>query len=285
MSAQWVVDVTDATFEKEVLERSHELPVVVDFWAEWCGPCKVLGPTLEKLAAEYNGKFLLATVNTEQAQQLAQVFGISSIPTVIAFKKGEPVGQFSGAIPEDAVREFLERLSPSEIDTKVERADELRADDLDQAVSLYREVLEDTPEHEGARVGLAEALLAKAEDDEARTILDSLWPPSGPHAERVEHLRSELALHGPSTDVTEDQLRRELEENPKQGSVLLQLGQLLASEKRYPEALESLLRAAELDRKLAQGKVKTMMVDIFHVIGVRSELADDFRTKLTRLLY
>jgi putative thioredoxin len=204
---------------------------------------------------------------------------------VIAFKNGEPVGQFSGAIPEDAVREFLERLSPSEIDTTVERADKLRADDLDQAVSLYREVLEDTPEHDGARVGLAEALLAKGEDDEARTIVDSPWSPSGPHAERVEHLRSELALHGLSPDVTEDQLRRQLEENPKQGSVLLQLGQLLASEKRYAEALESLLRAAELDRKLAEGKAKTMMVDIFHVIGVRSELADDFRTKLTRLLY
>ena len=285
MSAQWVVDVIDATFEKEVLERSHELPVVVDFWAEWCGPCKVLGPTLEKLAAEYNGKFLLAKVNTEQAQELARVFGIRSIPTVIAFKNGEPVGQFSGAIPEDAVREFLGGLSQSEIDTKVERADKLRADDLDQAVSLYREVLEDTPEHDGARVGLAEALLAQGEGDEARTIVDSLWPPSGPHAERVEHLRSELALHGLSPDVTEDQLRRQLEENPKQGGVLLQLGQLLASEKRYAEALESLLRAAELDRKLAEGKAKTMMVDIFHVIGVRSELADDFRTKLTRLLY
>jgi putative thioredoxin len=285
VSAQWVVDVIDPTFEKEVLERSHELPVVVDFWAEWCGPCKVLGPTLEKLAAEYNGKFLLAKVNTEQAQQLAQVFSIRSIPTVIAFKNGEPADEFSGAIPEDAVREFLARLSPSEIDAKVERADKLRADDLDQAVSLYREVLEDTPEHDGARVGLAEALLAQGEDDEARTIVDSQWPPSGPHAERVEHLRSELALHGLSPDVTEDQLRRQLEENPKQGSVLLQLGQLLASEKRYAEALESLLRAAELDRKLAEGKAKTMMVDIFHVIGVRSELADDFRTKLTRLLY
>ena len=285
MSAQWVVDVIDATFEKEVLERSHELPVVVDFWAEWCGPCKVLGPTLEKLAAEYNGKFLLAKVNTEQAQELARVFGIRSIPTVIAFKNGEPVGQFSGAIPEDAVREFLERLSPSEIDAKVERADRLRADDPDQAVSLYREVLEGTPDHDGASVGLAEALLAKGEDDEARTIVDRLWPPSGAYAERVEHLHSELALHRLSPDVTEDQLRRQLEENPEQGSVLLELGQLLAAEKRYPEALDSLLRAAELDRKLAEGKAKTMMVDIFYVIGVRSDLADEFRTKLTRLLY
>ncbi|GMR22122.1 MAG: thioredoxin [Acidobacteriota bacterium] len=285
MSAEWVVDVTDQTFEKEVLERSHELPVVVDFWAEWCGPCKVLGPTLEKLAAEYNGKFLLAKVNTDQAQQLARVFGIRSIPTVIGFKNGEPAGEFSGAIPEESVRKFLARLSPSEIDIKVESADRLRADDPDQAASLYREVLEDTPGHDGARVGLAEALLATGEDDEARTIVDSLWPPSGTHAERLEHLRSELSLRGLSPDVTEDRLRSQLEENPTQGSVLLQLGQLLAAEKRYPEALESLLRAAELDRKLAEGKAKTMMVDIFHVIGVRSGLADDFRTKLSRLLY
>jgi len=285
VSAEWVIDVIDPTFEKEVLERSHELPVVVDFWAEWCGPCKVLGPTLEKLAAEYDGKFLLAKVDTEQAQQLAQVFGIRSIPTVIAFKNGKPVSQFSGAIPEDAVREFLARLTPSDLDVKVERADELRADDLDQAVALYREVIEEAPEHDGARVGLAEALLAQGEEDETRAIVDSLWPPSGAQAERIEHLRSELSLHGLRPEVTEDELRRELEENPDQGSVLLQLGQLLASEKRYAEALESLLRAAELDRKLAKGKAKTMMVDIFHVIGVRSELADDFRTKLSRLLY
>lgn len=167
----------------------------------------------------------------------------------------------------------------------VERADKLQADDPDQAVSLYRKVLETSPDHDGASIGLAEVLLAKGVDDEVRTIVDGLWPPSGTHAERLEHLHSQLSLHGLSPDVAEDQLRRQLEENPKQGSVLLQLGQLLAAEKRYPEALESLLRAAELDRELAKGKAKTMMVDIFHVIGVRSELADDYRTKLARLLY
>jgi len=285
VSGEWVVDVSDQTFEKEVLERSHQVPVVVDFWAEWCGPCKILGPILEKLADEFDGKFVLAKVNTEQAQQLAQIFGIRSIPMVMAFKNGQPVGEFTGAIPEESVREFLGRLAPSELDAKVERADSLRAHEPERAASLYREILEDNPGHDGASVGLAEILLGQGQYDDARELVTALLPPAGPHAERIEHLRSELALHELSSDVNEDDLRRRLEENPEQSDVLLELGQLLAAEKRYPEALDSLFRAAELDRELAAGRAKTLMVDIFHVIGVRSELADDYRTKLARLLY
>jgi putative thioredoxin len=285
LSGQWVIDVTDETFEKEVIERSRELPVVVDFWAEWCGPCRVLGPTLEKLAQESAGKFLLAKVDTDKAQQVAQIFRIQSIPTVIAFQNGEPTGQFAGALPEDAVREFLSRLAPSESDVKVERADALRGDDSDGAIALYREVLEDQPSHDGASVGLAEALVARGETEEAKAILNALLPLAGTLGERVEHLRSELVLHELRSDATEEELREKLAKDPGQGAVLLELGQLLAAEKRYPEALESLFNAAQADRKLAMGRAKKLMVDIFHVIGVRSELADDYRTRLARLLY
>lgn len=285
MSGQWVIDVTDETFEKDVLERSQELPVVVDFWAEWCGPCRILGPTLEKLAEEGAGNFLLAKVDTDRAQQIAQIFRIQSIPTVIAFKDGKPTAQFSGALPEDAVREFLAGLAPSETDVKVAHADQLQADDPAATVVLYREVLEDTPAHDGAKVGLAEALVATGDSESAKEILNALLPLTGALGERVEHMRSELALHELRSDATEDELRDKLSKDPDQGDVLLELGQLLAAANRYPEALESLFKAAEADRKLAAGKAKELMVDIFHVIGIRSELADDYRTRLARLLY
>lgn len=285
MTGTWVVDVTDETFERDVLERSREVPVVVDFWAEWCGPCRVLGPTLEKLAEEYGGKFLLAKVDTDRAPQLAQAFGIRSIPTVIAFQGGNPIGQFSGALPEESVREFLGQLTPSEVDVKVQRADGLRADDPDGAVALYREVLAESPAHDGATIGLAEVLHEKGEDDEAREIVERLLPPAGPYAERIEHLHSELSLQELRSDTSEQELRDQLARDPNQPDLLLKLGQLLAAEKRYPEALDALYRAAEADRNLAGGKAKEVMVEIFHAVGVRSELADEYRTRLSRLLY
>lgn len=285
MTGTWVVDVTDETFERDVLERSRELPVVVDFWAEWCGPCRVLGPTLEKLAGEYAGKFLLAKVDTDRAPQLAQVFGIRSIPTVIAFQDGKPAGEFSGALPEDAVRDFIERLTPSEADVKFQRADAIRADDPEGAAVIYREVLEESPSHDGASVGLAEVLHAQGKDDEAREIVERLLPAVGPYADRIEHLSSELSLQELRSEASEQELRDKLAQNPEQPDVLLDLGKVLAADKRYPEALELLYRAAAADRELARGEAKELMVEIFHVVGVRSELADDYRTRLSRLLY
>jgi len=132
---------------------------------------------------------------------------------------------------------------------------------------------------------LAELLLSKGESDEARTLVERLMPPSGEYQERIEHLSSELALGDTAPDASEEELRKKLEENPEQADVLIDLGQVLAAKRRFPEALDVLLRAAALDRALAHARVKKLMVDIFHVIGIRSELADEYRTKLGRLLY
>ena len=228
---------------------------------------------------------MLAKVDTDQAPRLAQAFGIRSIPTVMAFHNRQRVDEFQGALPEPAVREFLARLVPSEEDERVARADAARAESPEEAEALYREVLAEHPAHDPAVVGLAELLAASGRGDEAKSLVEPLLPAGGPLAERIEHLVSELSLEGLDSGRSEQDIRAALAEDEGNGELWLELGGVLAREKRYPSALEALFTAAQADRTLARGRAKELMVDIFHVIGVRSELADDYRTKLARLLY
>ncbi len=280
----WIRDVTDDEFEKEVVERSHQVPVVVDFWAAWCGPCRVLGPTLERLADEAQGKFVLAKIDVDRSTRHAQAFGVRGIPTVIAFRDGKRVAEFSGAIPEASVRDFLREVLPSEADAAVERAEVERGSAPGEAEALYREALSIEPGHPGAAVGLAEILLARGETEEASALVNPLTP-TGLLADRLAQLQSEIKFRARKPQLSESELRRRIAESPDPGPLLLSLGGLLAAEKRFAEALEVLLQAARSNRALAEGEAKELMVDIFHAVGVRSPLADDYRTKLARLLY
>jgi putative thioredoxin len=280
----WVREITDHDFQKEVVERSRQVPVVVDFWAAWCGPCRILGPILERLAKEAQGKFVLAKIDIDRSPAQAQVFGVRAIPTVIAFREGKIVAEFSGALPEESVREFLKRVVPSETDALVARADDLSTTDPVAAEALYREALSAEASHAGAAVGLAEILVSRGNTAEASALV-SLLVAAGPLAERVAQLQSEIKLGERKPAKSESELRKKIAESPAPGPFLLELGSLLAAEKRFPEAMEALWKAAQSDRKLAEGEAKDRMVEIFHAIGVRSPLADEYRTKLTRLLY
>jgi len=151
-----VVEVGDADFAERVVEESKRRPVVVDFWADWCGPCKTLGPVLEKVAEEHNGAFLLAKVDVDANRGVSQQFRIQSIPNVWAFVDGKPVDQFVGAIPEPAVREWIARLLPTEADLEASRALEAeREGRVDEAERGYREVLVEDPSNRAATLGLA----------------------------------------------------------------------------------------------------------------------------------
>jgi putative thioredoxin len=156
-----VVDVTEATFEREVLDRSHQLPVVVDFWAEWCGPCRALGPVLEKAVDEREGKVVLAKVDTEANPRIAAAFRIQSIPAVKAFRDGRVVSEFVGAQPPPAVARFLDELLPSEADALVEYGDE----------AALRRAIELEPRRADAATALARILADRGERDEALSIL------------------------------------------------------------------------------------------------------------------
>lgn len=280
-TSPFVVNVSDAEFEREVLQQSHQTPVVVDFWAPWCQPCVMLAPLLEKLIAERNGELRLAKVNIDESQETAGRLGVEAIPAVKAFRDGRVVAEFVGLYPEPALREFLERLVPSEADRAVKEADALAANDATRAEVLYRQVLEKERAHEGAILGLARILADRGEVTEAESLLDRIG--ATPEAEK---LRATLTLRSTGQDSgSEANLRQQLLSDPENAELHYRLGCALAAAGDYPQALAALLAAAERDRTLAASGVKEAMVRIFQVVGVRSELADDYRQKLTRLLY
>ena len=173
-TSQWIINVNSQTFQQEVIERSMQVPVVIDFWADWCEPCKTLMPLLDKLATEYDGKFLLAKVNIEASQEVAQAFGVSSIPFVAAVFQGQVVNQFQGLLPEDQIREWLTSFLPSRAQELVTQGMALEETDPKGAETAYVEALELEPEADIIKVRLAIVLLAQNRDEEALTIITKL---------------------------------------------------------------------------------------------------------------
>jgi membrane dipeptidase len=265
----WIFDVAAAEFDRQVLQRSHETPVVVDFWAPWCGPCRMLGPILEKLANEKAGSFVLAKINIDDAPDLASRYGIQAIPAVKAFRSGQPILEFEGVLPERQLRDFLERVIPTAGDQLARQAAALEAANPAEAERLYRQVLAQDRAYEAALVGLARLLITRGDDEEAGKLLEQTGPGAELGAE-VERLTGILALRQISKHLGDElAARRRLDQEPRNAQALYELGCILAGNGQYPEALKLLLSAAELDRTLAAAKVREVMVLIFHVIGVR----------------
>jgi putative thioredoxin len=282
--SQYVFEVSEGDFERLVLERSREQPVVVDFWAPWCGPCRALGPVLERLVEERRGAVLLAKLNIDEAQNLAVEFGIESIPAVKAFRDGRVVLEFVGMLPEEHLRRFLDQIVPTEADRQLTHAAELEATQPAEAEKLYRQVLEARRDDEAALLGLARVLIARGQDAEATPLLERVTN-HDLHAE-VERLRGLLDLRELARDFGDEKaVRQRLQKSPQDAELRYQLGCVLAAAGRYKEALDELLAAGQADKKLATSKVKETMVKVFHIIGVRSDLADEYRDKLTRILY
>ena len=280
----WVIEVRDDDFNDNVIKRSHNILVVVDFWAEWCGPCRSLGPTLEKLAEEWNGAFLLAKVNVETSPNVAQQFHIQSIPVVKSFRDGAPGAEFTGALPESAVRQFLRGLVPSEAEVLVAQAQSLAASDSDETEALLRKALALEPNSQKAMVELAETLLSRDETDEVKQLLDQLIP-GGDLGSRVERLRASIFFREQLTTESEEELNARVHKNPEDADALLHLGRFHAVQGRYKDALERLLQAGQANQNLAAKQVKELMVKIFFLVGERSTLSDDYRSKLSKLLY
>ncbi|MBV9125940.1 MAG: thioredoxin [Planctomycetes bacterium] len=280
-----IINVGEEDFERAVIEQSHERPVIVDFWAPWCPPCRMLAPLLEKLVRERGGAVVLAKVNLDQNQNLAAAFGVESIPAVKAFRDGKLVLEFVGLLPEDQLRQFLDQVSPTEADQLVRQAKELEASQPAEAEARYRRARELDRFQEAALVGLARLLVTRGQDQEAGEFLEQVGP-GGELGQEAQRLQGLLFLRRTTAPLGDEaSARRRLEAEPDNPQRLFELGCILANREQYPEALALLLSAAEKDRALAGSRVREVMVQIFQILGVRSPLADEYREKLAQVLY
>lgn len=284
-SSPWVADVSEPDFLERVVEQSRVRPVVVDFWAPWCGPCRALSPLLEGLAAEFGGQFFLAKINTDQNPNVAGEFGVSGIPAVFAVKDGEVVDAFTGLMPEAEIRAFLGRIIPGAAGGPLADADQLETADPAKAEEAYRAALAADPKSPAARVGLARLLLATpGHDAEAADLLrDVVSEEFAPETQRLTRVLK-LRTH-PAADADLTAARQAVTATPDDARVHLILGKVLAARGEYVPALDALIAAAERDKELAKADVREVMVEIFHILGVRSPDSDAYRDKLQPLLY
>ncbi|GAA5185161.1 thioredoxin [Niveibacterium umoris] len=283
-SSAFIFDVTTADFEQRVLAASHHAPVLVDFWAPWCAPCRALGPVLEKLATEFGGKFLLAKVNSDENQALAAKFGVRGIPNVKAVVAGEVVDEFTGALPEATLRAFIESLLPSPAAPLREAARIARdAGRLDEARSLLEQAQDIDPRDEASYFDLIEVLLDQQDLPTARLLIDGAAEPAR-DVDRLAALRARLALQEGAPDNSErDALEARIAANPGDLGARLALARLLSARRDYEPALAQLIEIVRRDRSFEDDAGRLMMLQLFAAIPDES-LVRRYRSELAATL-
>ena len=281
MASDFIVDVSEADFDYEVLAYSQQAPVVVDFWAEWCAPCRVLGPILERIAQEANGGFRLARVNVDDNPNLALRFLVRSIPAVKAFKGGKMVAEFVGAQPEPKVREFLRALVPSQDDLTLEKAFSLlQMQQPKSAEKAFREVLEQTPDSTVARLGLVKSLLFQGRATECQGLLRN-FPASREYSssESVRPLADALVrLENGNLTAGDMENENPLDAAYRNSMRLFQRGNI-------PATLDGLLDILRQDKRYREGEVRRVILGILELLGESHPLTRQYRNELASVLF
>jgi putative thioredoxin len=286
MTNRWVFDAAEQDFEKKVLERSKTTPVLVDFWASWCGPCRMLGPLLEKAVEERQGEILLAKVNSDENPNLAARYGIQTIPTVLAFIDGRLANGFMGALPLQAIRQFVEEVIPKETDKLARKAEELALKQLwNEALELFRKALRSDPNHPPSLIGQLGVLVRLERWPEAEEAYQKMPGHLQMHDE-VQMLKTRLDLGRAQTGgLSIPELQKKLQADPDDLEARDRLASLYATKQQYREALEEWLTIVKQDRRFKDDGARKRMLQIFELIDPRSPLAEEYREKLARAIF
>ena len=281
--SQFSFDVSLQDFQTQVLEAAMQVPVVVDFWAPWCEPCKVLKPLLEKLADEYKGRFLLAKVNSDENPELAQHFGVRSIPSVKVLYQGQLVDEFNGALPEGQIRAFLDRIAlPDAGGNLREEAAALVAEGrLDEALAVLVQASQANPQDQAIQLDAVDVLMQLGRNDEARQLLGGDY---ADQAERANALRARLALLDGAADVAP--LEARLAANADDHAARLELSAAYAAQGRFREALDAALEVVSRDRFYEQGAGRQALLKLFEALSgeQHDDLVREYRRKLSATL-
>ncbi|MBY5366157.1 thioredoxin [Rhizobium leguminosarum] len=292
-AGSYITETTTANFSKDVIEASRSQPVLVDFWAPWCGPCKQLTPALEKVVNEAKGRVRLVKMNIDDHPSIAGQLGIQSIPAVIAFVNGRPADGFMGAVPESQIQQFIDRIAgpagadqAAEIEAVLaEAAELLAAGNIDEAAQLYGAVMQADPENAKALAGMAECMIADNQHQRARDILtelpEELAKDTGIQAvlKKLEQIEEARKLGDPIA------LERELAANPDDHEARLKLAKILNVEGRRDEAADHLLQIMRKDRAFDDDGARRQLLQFFEVWGFKDPATVAARRKLSAMLF
>ena len=282
----YVHDADAASFQTSVIDASHRVPVLVDFWAEWCGPCRALAPILTKLADEYRGRFLLVKVDTDREQELARRFAIRSLPTVKLFKDGSIVDEFMGVQPESRIRALLERHVSRESDEAREQAASLRRQgQLAQARTLLEEARSADPENQRIAPDLVNVLIEQGELEAADELLRSLTA-NVQASDEIQKVRARLLFAQTAAEApAPEELARLVASDPRDCRSRYQLGALHVVRGEYEAALEQFIEVLRVDRSFRDDAGRRALLSVFEILGSDHPLVGRYRARLSSLLH